>query len=242
MPLSDAAIRAAKPSASGRLTLSDGGGLQLWVTSTGSKLWNLAYRFGGKQTRVALGAWPAVTLKDARKLREDAKSLLAKGIDPGERRKQDKVREAVERNNTFDAIADELIEKKRREGKTEKTLYKNKWALGFASQSIGSRPIASITAPEVLAALRTVEARGHHETAVRLRALIGQVFRYGIATGRCESDPTFALRGALTAPVTKHRPAIIEFYRFWRPAALHRRVRGRSGDTRRPAIAHAHVR
>ncbi len=227
MPLSDAAIRAAKPSASGRLTLSDGGGLQLWVTSTGSKLWNLAYRFGGKQTRVALGAWPAVTLKDARKLREDAKSLLAKGIDPGERRKQDKVREAVERNNTFDAIADELIEKKRREGKTEKTLYKNKWALGFASQSIGSRPIASITAPEVLAALRTVEARGHHETAVRLRALIGQVFRYGIATGRCESDPTFALRGALTAPVTKHRPAIIESIAF---GGLLRSIDGYAGD------------
>ncbi len=158
--------------------------MQLWVTATSSKLWNFAYRFGGKQTRVALGAWPAVSLKDARQLREEAKTLLAKGIDPGEQRKQDKVREAVERNNTFDAIADELIEKKRREGKTEKTLYKNKWALGFASQSIGSRRIATITAPEVLAALRTVKARGHHETAVRLRALIGQVFRYSIATGR----------------------------------------------------------
>lgn len=227
MPLSDAAIRAAKPKQSGRLTLSDGGGLQLWVTATGSKLWNFAYRFGGKQTRVALGAWPSVRLKDARQLREEAKALLARGIDPGEQRKQDKVREVAERNNTFDAIANELIEKKRREGKAEKTLRKNKWALGFASQSIGSRPIASITAPEVLAALRKVEARGHYETAVRLRALVGQVFRYGIAIGRCENDPTFALRGALTAPITKHRPAIIDPIAF---GGLLRSIEGYAGD------------
>lgn len=227
MPLSDAAIRAAKPKQDGRLTLSDGGGLQLWVTSAGSKLWNLAYRFEGKQTRMALGAWPAVSLKDARKRREDAKALLAKGIDPSDQKKLDKVQAELERNNTFDSIADELIEKKRREGKSEKTIYKIKWALGLARETIGARPIRLIEAPEVLAVLKTIEDRGHYETAIRLRALIGQVFRFGVATGQCTNDPTFALRGALTTPTTKHRPAIIEPMAF---GGLLRAIDGYSGD------------
>ncbi|MDE2363443.1 MAG: integrase arm-type DNA-binding domain-containing protein [Hyphomicrobiales bacterium] len=227
MPLTDAAIRAAKAKSEQTLKLSDGGGLQLWVTPTGSKLWRLAYRFDGKQKKLAIGVWPAVSLKDARKRREDTKALLASGVDPGQQKKANKAREALERENTFDAIAAELIDKKRREGKTEKTLSKNQWALGFVSPHIGARPVAVIKAPEILAALRTVEARGRHETAVRLRALVGQVFRYAIATGRCESDPTFALRGALTTPVTKHRPAIVEPAPF---GGLLRAIEGYAGD------------
>jgi integrase len=227
MPLTDAAIRAAKPSSEQTLKLSDGGGLQLWVTPTGSKLWRLAYRFAGKQKKLAIGAWPTVSLKHARGRREDAKALLEKGVDPSEQRKTDKAHEALDRGNTFDAIAAELIEKKRREGKTEKTLKKNQWAIRFASPVIGSKPISSIDSPDVLAVLKTVEARGTHETAIRLRALIGQVFRYGIATGRCDNDPTFALRGALTTPVVKHRAAIVEPVPF---GALLRSIDGYSGD------------
>ena len=103
-----------------------------------------------------------------------------------------------------------MLAKKRRDGKAATTLHKNEWALTFARPALGDRPIAEIGAADVLNVLRQVEARGRHDTAVRLRALIGQVFRYAIATARAENDPTFALRGALTTPKTKHRPAIID--------------------------------
>ena len=105
--------------------------------------------------------------------------------------------------NTFDAIATELLDKKRREAKAERTLGKLEWLLSLARPAIGARPIAEITAPEVLGVLRSVEARGRHETARRLRATIGEVFRYAVATGRAEADPTGALKGALTAPTVQ---------------------------------------
>ena len=117
---------------------------------------------------------------------------------------------AVESANTFDAIASELLDKKRREAKAERTLGKLEWLLSLARPAIGARPIAEITAPEVLSVLRAVEARGRHETARRLRATIGEVFRYAVATGRAETDPTGALKGALTTPTVQHRAAIVE--------------------------------
>lgn len=210
MPLSDAAIRSAKPQEGRTIKLSDGSGLQLWVKPTGSKLWNIAYRFGGKQLKLSLGAYPAVALKDAREQRDAAKRLLAAGIDPGQYKKSAALAKANAEANTFDTIASELLDKKRREAKAERTLGKLEWLLSLASPAIGSRPIAEITAAEVLAVLRTVESRGRHETARRLRATIGQVFRYAIATGRSEADPTGALKGALIAPMVQHRAAIIE--------------------------------
>jgi integrase len=227
MPLTDVQIKGAKPKEK-PYKLSDGGWLYLLVNPIGSKLWRMAYRFDGREKLLALGAYPEVPLKDARAKRDEARALLATGVDPGERKKSEKSLAILERENTFDAITAELIEKKRREGKTEKTLSKNQWALGFASAAIGSKPVASITAPDVLAVLRTIEERGRHETAIRLRALIGQVFRYAIATGRCSIDPTFALRGALTTPVTKHRAAITEPVAF---GGLLRAIDGYQGDT-----------
>jgi integrase len=227
MPLSDAAVRAAKPQSSKTLKLSDGGGLQLWIPPSGGKLWCLAYRIDGKQKKASFGAWPAVSLKEARRLRDEAKVLLAAGTDPGQQKKVEKANDAVSRANTFTAVASELIEKKRREGKSEGTLSKNEWALAFVMPLLGSRPIADIKAPEILAGLRTVEQRGRHETAMRLRALVGQVFRYAIATGRCDSDPTLALRGALTIPVVTHRAAIIDPKEF---GGLLRAIDGYHGD------------
>ncbi len=227
MPLTDAAIRAVKPHADKTLKLSDGGGLQLWVAPSGGKLWRMAYRFDAKQKKASFGAWPAVSLKEARRLRDEAKALLASGIDPSQQKKVEKANTAVSRANTFAAVASELIDKKRREGKSDGTIDKNNWALSFVMPTLGDRPIADIKAPEILAGLRTVEERGRHETAVRLRALVGQVFRYAIATGRCDSDPTFALRGALTTPVVKHRPAIVEPMPF---GALIRAIDGYAGD------------
>jgi len=226
MPLTDAAIRSVKPSKAKTIKKSDGGGLQLWVQPTGSRLWNLAYRFDGRQKKLALGPYPTIGLKEARAKREEAKRLLAAGTDPGQQKKVEKAARAISQANTFDAVADELLAKKAREGITEATLGKKRWILDFARPSIGARPISEISAPEVLAVLRAVEARGRHETAHRLRATIGEVFRFGIATGRAENDPTYSLRGALTTPVVTHRPAITEPIAF---GALLRSVAGYDG-------------
>ncbi|WP_026608038.1 tyrosine-type recombinase/integrase [Methylocapsa acidiphila] len=213
MPLTDMEIRAAKPEA--RLVkLSDGGGLQLWIMPDGAKRWRLAYRFAGGQKLLAIGVYPATGLREARDAREEAKRLLADGHDPSLVKKLAKAANAAASANTFDAIARELLEKKRREAKAETTLTKLEWLLSLARPAIGGRPIAEITAPEVLAVLRSVEARGRHETAKRLRATIGEVFRFAVATGRAESDPTGALKGALTAPTVQHRAAIVETKAF----------------------------
>ncbi len=209
MPLSDVAIRAAKPAA--RLTkLSDGGGLQLWVTPDGAKRWRLAYRFDGTQKALAIGVYPAVGLREARDARDEAKKLLAAGEDPSLAKKLAVAAKASASENTFAAIAAELLDKKRREGKTPKTIAKLAWLLGLALPFIGPRPISEIKAPEILTVLRRIEARGKHETATRLREIIGGVFRFAVATGRAEGDPTGALKGALTIPKVRHRSAIIE--------------------------------
>ena len=210
MSLSDLQIRNAKPNATGTIKLSDGGGLQLWITPSGSKLWNVAYRFHGKQKKFSLGQYPAVGLKAARDGRDVVKRHLALGVDPG----QQKRRKAVEKANsdaaTFDLIASELLAKKRRERKSDRTLSKAEWLLRLAAPALGSRPVAEITAPEILTVLQLAEARGKLETAKRLRATIGQVFRYAVATGRATSDPTFALKGAIATPVVQHRAAIVD--------------------------------
>ena len=209
MPLNDMEIRKAQPGEK-IVKLSDGGGLQLWITPDGAKRWRMAYRFGGKQKTLAIGVYPAIGLKEARKARDDAKRVLADGGDPSITKRVAKTAKALAIANTFDAIAAELMEKKRREGKADGTLGQIEWLLGLASPAIGPRPVAEITAPEVLAVLRKVEARGRHETARRLRATIGAVFRYAVASGCAEADPTGALKGALTAPTVNHRAAIIE--------------------------------
>jgi integrase len=209
MALSEAKIRNAKSSAKIR-KLSDGGGLQLWVTPAGGKHWKLAYRHGrpAKQRVLPLGAYSAVGLADARRASIDARVLLAKGVDPIERRNAVKANKAAADVWTFDAVATELVAKKIREGKTERTAKKLRWLFELARPFIGDRPVASITAPEVLAALQSVESKGRLETATRMREAIGAVFRFAVATGRAENDPTFALRGALATPKVKHRAAI----------------------------------
>jgi integrase len=209
MSLTEIQVRSAR-AADKIAKLSDGGGLQLWVTPDGAKRWRLAYRFAGSQKVLAIGVYPSVGLKDARAAREDAKRLLGNGVDPIAAKKQRKLERASSAANTFEAIAKELVEKKRGEGKAFNTITKTEWLLGFAYPIIGARPIKEIGAAQVLAVLRPVESRGRRETAKRLRATIGQVFRYAVATARAETDPTGALAGAITAPVVKHRAAIVE--------------------------------
>jgi len=205
MPLSDLKCRNARPGEKLR-KLSDGGGLQLWVQPTGSRLWRLAYRFGGKQKLLALGTYPIVTLKDARLEREEAKRLLFAGIDPSQQRKE----ETQQQGDTFRLVADEYIAKIAKEGRAERTLTKVRWMLSFAYAAFGERSIKEVDAPAILDVLRGVEARGRHETARRLRSTIGSVFRYAIATARADTDPTLALKGALVRPVVQSRAAIID--------------------------------
>ena len=160
--LNDTQVRNAKR-ANRPIKLSDSGGLHLLIQPNGSKLWRLAYRFGGKQKTLAIGVYPTVTLKHAREKRDEAKRLLADNIDPSTHRRLEKLTAAS--GNTFRAVAEEVLVKLEREGRADVTLAKKRWLLDFAYPAIGERPVAEITAPEVLAVLRKVEARGRYETA-----------------------------------------------------------------------------
>jgi integrase len=211
MPLSDIAVRTAKPAAKPR-KLSDGGGLFLLINPrpTGSKLWRLAYRFDGKQKTLALGPYPAVSLGQARHGRDEAKKLLANGIDPSIQRKTERALTLVAAQNTFRAVAEEVVAKLEREGRAHVTIAKKRWLLDFAYPAFGDRPVSQITAKDLLALLREIEGRGVYETAKRLRSTCGMVFRYAIATGRADRDPSADLRGALTTHQVTHRATIVE--------------------------------
>lgn len=209
MSLTDAKVRNAKPDAK-PTKISDGGGLHVLITPGGSKLWRLAYRHGGKQKTLALGGYPAVSLEMARESRKEAKRLLAEGVDPSDRKREEKFRAQASAENTFEAIGSEYLQKLEREGRAPVTLDKVRWLLGMANERLGNRPVTDISSAEVLEVLRRVERRGHLETARRLRSTIGSVMRYAIATARAENDPTVALRGALVAPKVKHRAAITD--------------------------------
>jgi integrase len=209
MPLSAAAVQHAK----GRekpYKLTDSAGLYLLVNSDGRRYWRFNYRFGGKQKTLAFGVFPDVGLADAREKRDAARKLIAAGEDPAARRKEEELEARVRESETFRAIANEWLERLEKQGRSNSTLKKMRWLLDFGIPALGDRPIAAITAPELLSVLRQVEARGRYETAVRLRSTFGTIFRYAIATGRAQRDVAFDLRGALITPKTTHRAAILE--------------------------------
>lgn len=212
MALSDAACRAAKPGAKLR-KLSDGGGLQLWVMPNGSRLWRLAFRFEGKQKLLSFGAYPLFSLAEARGMRDTAKKQIALGVDPSVKRKEETAENEAP-SDTFRVIAQEFIAKLTREGRAEATLIKKNWLLDFAYPTLAEKRVAEIKPIDCLRVLQEVEIRGCYETAKRLRATIGAVCRYAIATARAETDPTSALRGALTSPKVKPRAAIIDEKKF----------------------------
>ncbi len=207
MALTQMAIRNAKPREK-QYKLFDGGGMYLLVQPDGKRYWRMDYRYAGKRRTLALGVYPEVSLKRVREKRGEAKAQLEEGHDPVHLRKIDKLASVTTKGNTFRAVASEVIAKMKREGRADITVDKAEWMLEFAYPHIGDRPISEITAAEVLTALISVEARGRYETARRLRSKCGQVFRFAIATGRAERDPTQDLRGALTTPKVKHRAAI----------------------------------
>jgi len=202
-------IRNAKP-ADKPQRLFDGGGLYLEVMPTGARYWRLKYRHAGKEKRLALGVFPAVSLLDARKGREDARALLRAGTDPSAVRQADKRRALLATGDTFEAIAREWLAMQEKK-LAAATFAKAKWTLEtLVFPWLGALPITTITAPDLLAVLRRVEARGAHETAHRTKARCGQVFRYAIATGRATRDPSADLRGALAPVVSRNFASITD--------------------------------
>ena len=208
IPLSDMKIQKVK-SKDKPITLFDGGGLFLLVTPSGGKLWRFKYRFNGKEKKLAFGAYPEISLLDARKRRDEARAQIAHGIDPSAIRKAQK-QANTEATETFEAIAREWFQ-----------TFLNTWKESHAKRIIGrlerdvfpflgQTPISEIKAPELLATIRRVEARGTFELAHRMRTICSQVFRYAVATGRAERDPAADLRGALKPVQTINMAAITD--------------------------------
>lgn len=209
MPLTDKTIQKAKQAARPQ-RLFDGGGLYLEVSPAGGKWWRLKYRIAGKEKRVSLGVYPHVGLKQARARRDDAKRLLADGIDPSLHRKARRLASVERHANTFEAVAREWHAKYSAnwtETHGEKVLARLQ---SHAFPWLGSRPVSEIVAKDVLAVLRRIESTGTLETAHRVRQYCGQVFRYAVSTGRAERDPTGDLRGALTPLKAEHYASVRE--------------------------------
>jgi integrase len=190
--------------------LSDGGGLYLVVQPSGTKLWRMKYSFLGKERSLSMGMYPAVSLAEARERRDQARKLLATGVDPSVQKKLDRIARETAARTTFALVAEEYVENLRLRGRAEITVAKNRWLLERLAAPIAGRPIAEITAAEVLDLLKRVERSGKRETARRMRSTISAVFRFAVATLRASSDPTYALRGALVPPNVKPRAAITD--------------------------------
>jgi len=209
MPLTDSAIRATKP-ADKPIKLFDERGLLLLVDPSGGKWWRFRYRFDGKHKSLSMGVYPDVSLAKARERRDEARKLLADGIDPSKNRKAQKAARADRNANSFEVVAREWFAK-----------FKPNWVEAHSDKVIrrlerdvfpwiGGDPIAEVRAPDLLACLRRVESRGTVETAHRALQSCGQIFRYAIATGRASRDPSGDLRGALSTVKGTHLASITE--------------------------------
>lgn len=208
MPLKDLEIRALK--AQDRIyKRTDERGLYIEVHPSGSKLWRLKYAHLGKDKRIALGRYPEVGLAEARRKRDEARAKLRDGVDPLAERKREKLTALYSAANTFGDVAKEYIDKMVAEGRADTTTTKANWLLEQLAP-ITARAISDLKAVDVLAALKRIEAKGKHETARRCRSFASRVFRYAVATGRAETDPTSVLRGALVTPKVHHHSAILD--------------------------------
>jgi integrase len=226
LPLTDIAVRTAKPS-SKPVKIFDGLGMYLEVSPTGTKLWRLKYRYSGKEKRISLGTYPGTSLREAREQRDQFRKCLAAGIDPSEQRKQKKLASLAQGANCFEAIAREWH-----------TKFSTAWNPNHSNRTInrlanhvfprlGRRTISDITAPDLLAVLRPIEERGAIETAHRTLQICGQILRYAIVTGRATRDISQDLRGALKPTKSKHFAAVTSPEKF---AGLLRKIDGYNGS------------
>ena len=200
-------IKNAKPKEK-NYVLRDERGLYLEISPTGGKWWRLRYSFNGKENRLSLGTFPDISLRDARERRDEARTMLAKGINPSAMRKQERIESSEE--YSFEAIAKEWAEKLSdtwTEGHAELTLRRLELNI---FPYIGSYNINAITAPVLLECLRRIEARGALEVCRRVRGICSMIFRYAIACGKAERDPAADLLGALAMPKKQHRATITD--------------------------------
>ena len=207
--LTDVQIRKAQPQAKG-YKLTDGESLHLYISPTGAKSWRMRYSFAGKEKLLTIGPYPKVGLAEARRERDAAKDLLAQGRDPGAVKKTARIVAVEAAQQTFEIVARDWHERRR-----------PAWSAAHAKNVIesleadvfpvvGSAPVSGITAPEVLALVRKIEARGAVETAHRVRQRMSDVFVYAIASGIAESDPAAVVAKALAPVIHGKQPAITE--------------------------------
>jgi len=188
--------------------LHDGDGLYLWVYRDGRKYWRMRYWQAGKEKSLSIGVYPKVTLSDARKKREELRKQLEADLDPSAERKATNLRKKLSAENSFAAVALEWYNKQlhtwvpHHADDVKRRLESNIFPV------LGKRPLDQIEAPELLQAIRKIEARGSYDLAHRVLQVCGQVFRYGIATGRCTRNLSADLRGALTPHVKQHQAAV----------------------------------
>jgi integrase len=210
MALNDTVIKAAKPREK-NWKLGDEKGLYLLITPAGGKLWRVKFRHHGKEKKLSLGAYPDIGLAKARKLRDAAREQLADGQDPSLERKKARFTAKLNAGATFATLAREYIDSKMiGDGRAEATISKAHWFLRQLEPAIGTMPLADVDPQMLLAALNKLQAKGRHETAKKCRSFASRVFRYGVATGRCKSDPAQLLQGALITPKARHYAAILE--------------------------------
>ena len=193
--------------------LPDERGLYLLISPNGSKRWQLRYSFQGHKKKISFGPFPEVSLKSARTKRNEARSMIADGIDPLFKRRTQKLEAKLASENTFAVVAREYIAKRADDGDKaicETTQKKTEWLLSLIEPKLGRVPMTQITAPLLLSVLKEVQESGRRETARRLRSFVGRVLNYAIATGRAENNPAPALRGALSTPKVRHHPAVID--------------------------------
>lgn len=211
--LSEFKISKAKPKAKS-YKLGDGDGLFLLVKTNGSKLWQQKYRFAGKEGLLSHGRYPHITLAQARKRREEARTLIANGKDPSVQKKLDQLEVALAQRTTFKLVAEDYIENLKERELAPATMRKKRWYLLDLAEPIHKRPINEITSAELLHLLKRIEKSGRRETAKKMRGAISAVFRFAVVTLRAENDPTFPLRDALLPPKVVGRAAITDEKQF----------------------------
>ncbi len=206
MRLTDVAIRRAISTATTRRKLSDGAGLHLLIDPPRQPAWRLKYKFQGREKLISLGVYRDVPLRRAREKCIDARRLLADGVDPSAERQAQRAAQA----HSFRDVAEDWLTQQRRTLAPETVEIYTQRLTQRLYPAFGRQPIAEIKAPQLLAVLRTIEGRGRHETAHRVRALFGRVARFAIATGRAERDISADLRGALAPVATSHFAALTD--------------------------------